>query len=482
MSAEIQPNLVGGAWRQGDGSAQVLHPTTGEIVGEVAIATQAQVEEAIASAAESASQVAKIPAYERAEILRKIASDIADGAQSLVATLVAEAGKPIDLARAEVVRAQETFGFAADELRAQRGESLDLGAARGGAGKWGVVRRFPVGPVAAITPFNFPMNLVAHKLAPAIATGCPVVLKPADKTPLTALGLARIILGAGWPPEALSVLNTTVERAAPLIDDPRIRLLSFTGSAQVGWALKARAGQKKVLLELGGDAAVIVSGRGPAPGEPEWDAMVARIAFGAFAFAGQVCVSVQRVFVERSRYDAFLGDLVATVASQIRVGPPEETGVVMSALIDDRAAEKTLAFVEDARSRGARLLTGGHREGRLFDPMVMVDVPPEARLACDEVFGPVVAIWPYDDLEEAFERVNSSPYGLQAGIYTRDLREANRAYEALEVGAVLVDEIPTWRVDQMPYGGVKASGFGREGLRDTLAEYTEPRLLVLPRA
>ena len=475
-------NLIAGVWCEGDSWTPVVHPFTGEVIETVAVATAEQVEEAIERSAQSMASLGELTAHDRAQILRAIATDIDGQSEALSATLSAEAGKPITQARGEVARASETFRFAAEELRSQRGETLELDAAKSGAGKWGVIRRFPVGPVSAITPFNFPLNLVAHKIAPAIATGCPIVLKPADKTPLSALALAKIILDAGWPPSALSVLNTTIERAAPLIDDPRMRLLTFTGSGAVGWALKARAGQKKVLLELGGDAAVIVSDRGPVPGEAQWDAMVRRIALGAFAYGGQVCISVQRVFVHASRYEAFVDSLVEAVHSHVRVGPPEDEGAVMSALIDDRAVEKTLAFVTDALDQGAKRLTGGHRAGRLFDPMVLVDVPADALLSCEEVFGPVVALWPYDTLDEAFERVNASPYGLQAGIYTHDLREANRAFEVLEVGAVLVGEIPTWRVDQMPYGGVKASGFGREGLKDTLAEYTEPRLCVLPRA
>lgn len=479
-------NLIGGVWCEGDGWTPVLHPFTGETLERVAVATAPQVELAIARAVTSMDTLRELTAHDRAQILRTIAASIHEQSQSLSATLSAEAGKPIAQARGEVARASETFRFAAEELRSQRGESLELDAAKSGAGKWGVIRRFPVGPVSAITPFNFPLNLVAHKIAPAIAVGCPVVVKPADKTPLSALALAKIIEDAGWPPGALSVLNTTIERAAPLVDDPRMRLLTFTGSGAVGWALRARAGHKKVLLELGGDAAVIVSDRGPAPGEADWNAMVRRIALGAFAYGGQVCISVQRVFVHASRYEAFVESLVDAVHTHVRVGPPEDEDAIMSALIDDRAVDKTQAFVADALARGAKLLTGGHREdegsGRLFDPMVMVNVPDDALLSREEVFGPVVALWPYDTLDEAFERVNASPYGLQAGIYTHDLREANRAFERLEVGAVLVGEIPTWRVDQMPYGGVKASGLGREGLKDTLAEYTEPRLCVLPRA
>ena len=481
-----QRNLIAGTWREGDAWISVTHPFTGEELERVAVATTDQVDEAIAAASASMETLRALTVYERAQILRAIADGIDAKAPSLSQTLSAEAGKPIAQERAEVTRASETFRFAAEEVRSARGESLELDAALSGAGKWGVIRRFPVGPVSAITPFNFPLNLVVHKIAPAIAAGCPVVLKPADKTPLSALALAKIIEDAGWPKGALSVLNTTVERTTPLVEDPRMRLLSFTGSGAVGWDLKARAGQKKVLLELGGDAAVIVSEGGPRPKTEAWDAMIRRVALGAFAYGGQVCISVQRVLVQASLYEAFVEDLVDAVHTHVRVGPPEDERAVMSALIDDRAVEKVQRFVSDALARGAKRLTGGHREGegsgRLFDPMVLVNVPQDALLACDEVFGPVVAVWPYETLDEAFERVNQSPYGLQAGIYTHDLREATRAFEELEVGAVLIGEIPTWRVDQMPYGGVKASGFGREGLKETLLEYTEPRLCVLPRS
>jgi len=332
-----------------------------------------------------------------------------------------------------------------------------------------------VGVVTAITPFNFPLNLVAHKMAPAIAAGCPLVLKPANKTPLTALNLARIVLESGWPPEALSVMNMGISEAALLVTDPRPRLLTFTGSAQVGWALKAQAGKKRVILELGGDAAVVVGSE-----VKDWDAMVRRIAFGAYAYGGQVCISVQRVLVPEAQHQRLQEDLLAVLPEEVKVGAPDQPGVTMSALIDDQAVAKVQAFVADAEARGAQRLVGGHREGRVFDPMVFTDVPPDSRLGCEEVFGPAVYLQPYGTYQEALDEVNRSPHGLQAGLYTADLDEINQAFTALEVGAVLVNEVPTWRVDHMPYGGVKDSGFGREGLRYAYEEYTEERMLVIP--
>lgn len=474
MASDVH-NLLAGRWVEGPTSEAVLDPYTGETLAEVPLASAAQVEEAIGKAEASQDTTRSLATWERAEILRNVAAGIEARALDLARTISAEAGKPLAFAQSEVARAVETFGFAADELRTWRDESLPLDAAPGGVGRWGITRRFPVGPVAAITPFNFPLNLVAHKLAPALATGCPVVHKPANATPLTALALGEIVLEAGWPPEALSVLNMAVSEAGPLSADPRLKLLSFTGSAQVGWQLKARAAHMRVLLELGGDGAVIVE-----PDVRDWDAMIARVAHGAFAYAGQVCISVQRVLVHRDIAERFEADLVAHVRSKIRVGAPSDEGVISSAMIDDRAADRVMATIADALDRGARCVLGGQRDGRVIQPCVLAHVPGDSLLGSEEVFGPVVTLSAYDDFEEALDRVNESKYGLQAGVFTSDLGRATRAFARLEVGAVVIGDVPTFRVDHMPYGGIKASGFGREGLKDTIGAYTEPRLLILP--
>ena len=468
-------NLVAGAWRDSDRVEAVLDPWSGETLAEVALATPAQLDEAIAAAHRATAVTGALPVWRRAEILRTIARGIEARHDELARTICAEAAKPIDYARGEAARALETFEFAADELRATRGEVIPLDASRRAEAKWGMTRRFPAGPVAAITPFNFPLNLVAHKLAPAIMAGCPVVLKPANKTPLSALILGEIVLEAGWPPDALSVLDLAIPDAGPLVEDPRLRVLSFTGSDAVGWALKGRARDKRVLLELGGDAAVIVEPDGAQ------DGLAARLAFGAFAYAGQVCISVQRVFAHASIYERLVADLVAESEGGVVVGAPTDPGVMMSCLVDDRAAEKVRGLVDASCDAGAVLRCGGPREGRRFAPMVLTDVPPTAPLSQVEAFGPVVCVSPYDTLEQAIAGANASRYGLQAGIFTSSLSAATRAFEGLEVGAVIVGDVPTWRVDHMPYGGVKASGSGREGLRYAYEEHTEPRLLVLPR-
>jgi acyl-CoA reductase-like NAD-dependent aldehyde dehydrogenase len=472
----VKPNLIAGRWQSASTATTVRSPHSGDVLAQVAEATPAQVDHAIARAHASRAEAAALPTWRRAEICRAVASAIAADADRLAQTLSAESAKPIDFATAEVARAVDTFTFAGEELRSARGEVIPLDAAKGGAGKWAMTRRFPAGVVSAITPFNFPLNLVAHKLAPALAAGCPIVLKPAGSTPLSALALAQIILDAGWPPEALSVLNAPAEVAGALVTDPRVALLTFTGSDAVGWQLKSQSGKKRVILELGGDAAVLVE-----PDAPDWDAMVARIAQGAFAYAGQVCISIQRVFVHQRVAERFTADLLDATKSRVRVGAPEQTGVTMSSLIDDRAVAKVQRLIGDAEAAGARRLTGGHREGRLFDPMVLTDVPATSELAHTELFGPGVVVTPYADFSEALAQVNQSRFGLQAGVFTQRIDRATEAFETLEVGAVLVNEIPTFRVDHMPYGGVKDSGLGREGLRYAIAEYTEERMLSLPR-
>ena len=470
----MDPILVGGRWVTADRAKIVRAPHSWEPLAELALASAAQVEQAIDVPFRACPVAAALPSWRRAEILLRIAEALRADAEPMARTICQEAAKPIDLARGEVARAAETFTFAAHELQARRGESIPLDASPGGIGKFAMTHLAPIGLTAAITPFNFPLNLVAHKLAPAIAAGCPIVHKPASSTPLTALRLAHVILEAGWPPEALSVIYAAGAEAQPLATDERIALLSFTGSDEVGWRLKAISGRKHICLELGGDAALIVE-----PDLADWDRAVRRTAAGAFAYAGQVCISVQRVLVHRSIHDRFLADLVDATRNTVRVGPPEEPGVLSSSLIDDGAADRVADWVAQAQATGATLHCGGRRgEGRLFDPMVLTEVSRMTPLGCQEAFGPIVTVSPYDDLDEAFATVNASRYGLQAGIFTSDLRKAHRALTTIEAGAVVVGDVPTFRVDHMPYGGVKNSGFGREGLRYALREYTTERLLV----
>ena len=387
---------------------------------------------------------------------------------------MAEAGKPIRLARAEVDRAVLTFRTAAEETSRMGGESIPLDLMEGSEGHWGLAQRFPVGPVLAVTPFNFPLNLVAHKLAPAMAAGCPVILKPALETPFTALALGEVILKAGWPDEALAVLPLSNVDTAWLAErEDGIKLVSFTGSAKVGWELKAHSGRKRVLLELGGNAALIVCGDWP-----DLDEAAQRTARAAFGYAGQSCISVQRVFVERSVFQTFLWK-VAEAAALLGTGDPSVETTEVGPLIRLADAERVEAWIKEAVAGGAKLAAGGECHGSVVTPAILTGTKSGMKIRDEEVFGPVVAIEPYDDFEDALAEVNHSRYGLQAGLLTRDIGRILTAYRELEVGTLIVGDTPTWRLDPMPFGGVKDSGLGREGIRSAIDEMTEPRILVV---
>ncbi|MGZ4819389.1 MAG: aldehyde dehydrogenase family protein, partial [Terriglobales bacterium] len=339
-------------------------------------------------------------------------------------------------------------------------------------GRWGIVKRFPLGPISAITPFNFPLNLVAHKLAPAIACGCTMVLKPPPQDPLSALMLAELVQHAGWPDGALNVLTLRNDDAAPLITDERIKLLSFTGSTAAGWELKKKAGKKRVVLELGGNAGCIVHG------DADLKLAAERCVAGGFGYAGQTCISVQRIFVERKAVREFTEQLVAG-AKKLKVGDPMDATTDVGPMIREADAVRATEWIEEAVAAGAKVLCGGHRKGLFVEPTVLTETRPNMLVNCMEVFAPVVTVEPYDDFAEALRRLNDSPWGLQAGLFTRDARLIFRAFEELQVGAVIAGDIPTWRMDQMPYGGVKDSGMGREGLKYAIEEMTERKLLVM---
>ncbi len=447
-------------------------PYDGAMVARVHTATPWHLEQAIDAATQAAAATRALPAHQRASILRAIARGIADDADAFATIIALEAAKPIRQARIEVQRSIATFNAAADEAVRSADEALRLDATAGGEGREGFVRRFPIGPVAAITPFNFPLNLVAHKVAPAIAAGCPFIVKPASQTPGAALALAQLIATTAWPRGACSVLPLPARDAAPLVEDPRLRLVSFTGSPAVGWAIKARAGRKKVVLELGGNAGCIVHD------DADLAFAAARCAVGGFSHAGQSCISVQRIFVARSIYAAFLDELLPRVAA-LRVGHPLDEQADLSALIDHREAARVAEWFAEARAAGARFPVGGTVAGGCVAPTVITDAAPGLAVNCAEVFAPVVTVQPYDDIDMALAQVNDSDFGLQAGVFTNDLRRAWRAFQTLEVGGVIINDVPTWRIDPMPYGGIKASGFGREGLRYAIESMTEPRLLVL---
>lgn len=466
-------SFIGGTERAGHETVDIRSPFSGEVVGRVHLASVAQVESAIEVGKAATTTMASLSGQQKRAILQGVASILREGEAEFAALICAEAGKPISLARAEVQRAIDTFTFAAEEVPNLAGSNVDLASAAPGQGRFGIVRRFPVGLVSAITPFNFPLNLVAHKIAPAIAAGCPILVKPAPQAPLSAFALAHACAQAGLPAGGVGVVLCRVEDAEPLISDPRVHLLTFTGSAAVGWQLKAAAGHKRVLLELGGNAAAIVHE------DADIDFAAARVAQGAFAYAGQSCISVQRVLVHQSRIAAFTEALLAHIAADVASGDPEDPRVVCGPVIDDNAADRLEAWIAEALAGGARTLLPGGRRGLVLSPMVLQDVPHHARLNWAEAFGPVLNVAPFETLQSAIAEVNDSRFGLQAGLFTDSLAAVWQAYESLQVGALIHNDVPTFRVDHMPYGGVKDSGLGREGPREAIWEYTEPRLLAL---
>jgi glyceraldehyde-3-phosphate dehydrogenase (NADP+) len=453
---------------------EILSPHNGEPVSEVQFAGPREIESAMAAAGRAAVTMRQLPIHERAAILSRMAGAIDAQHEQLAAAIRDEAAKPQKLAAGEAKRCAKTFENAAEECkRMADGEGVGLDSVPAGEGRYGIIRRFPLGPVLGISPFNFPLNLSAHKVAPAIAAGCPVVLKPASQTPSAAVMMGRIAVEAGLPPEAISVLPCDRKTADAMVDDDRFRLITFTGSPEVGWALKRRADKKRVVLELGGNAAALVGE------DADLDWAVPRLAAGAFAYAGQVCISVQRIFVAAAVYRTFVERLVERTRERVNVAPPTDPDCILSAMIDTSNAERIVDWIRAAEQGGARLLCGGERQGNIVTPAVLTGVAPSADVACREAFGPIVTVDPFDSWDEAIHRVNDSAYGLQAGVFTNDLAAVWRCFNEIEVGAVIHNDYPTFRVDMMPYGGVKDSGFGREGLRWSIADMTEERMLAL---
>ena len=474
------PGPVPGGWVDGErvaGSTTVtVADPDGRPVAQVAAPDAADVERAVAGAAAALAECAGTSAHQRAEALRGLAGRLLGRAEEMAATITAESGKPISWSRAEVTRAARTFSWAAEEAVRWSGELQRLDTDPASAGRQAVTRRFPRGPVLGITPFNFPLNLAAHKVAPALAVGAPIVVKPAPKTPLSALLLGELMAGCDLPRGSWSVLAVPDDRAGALVADPRLPVVSFTGSGPVGWRIKQQAPRKHVTLELGGNAAALVCADWSGDDELAWAA--GRVALFANYQAGQSCIAVQRVFVDRSLYRRFLDALVPAVAA-LQVGDPWDERTDVGPLIDVASAERVAGWVADAVSAGARVLTGGGRDGALLQPAVLVDVPRDSAVACQEVFGPVVVVEPVDGLDDGLRRVDDSRFGLQAGVFTHDLQTAFRAHRELSVGGVVVGDVPSFRAEQMPYGGLKESGVGREGVRSAMEDYTEPRVLVL---
>jgi len=469
------PLVLGGEPREGAEWMTVRSPYDGREVLRVARGGPAELEAAAATAHRAAPAMAALPPAERAAILERAAALIGERREELAQVLCEEAGKPIALARVEAERCRDTFTASALVARRPELEALDLGGFPSGVGRLGLVRRVPVGPVLAITPFNFPLNLVAHKLAPAVAAGCPVVLKPASQTPGPALLLAGILAEAGLPAGGLSVIPSRGADAEMLATDERFALVSFTGSMAVGWRLKELAWRRRVALELGGNAAVVVE-----PDIADEDDVARRIVAAAYGFAGQSCISVQRILVHEHRYLSMRRAL-AEAAAAVAHGDPGHEGVICGPLIDEANAERVTSWIGEARQAKGRLLAGGERSGNVITPTLLEEVPHEQPVVADEVFGPVACLDAYEDFEQALLMVNDSRYGLQAGIFSNDTTKLQLAWERLEVGAVIHNDVPTWRSDPMPYGGVKGSGIGREGPTFTYREMTEERMLVLKR-
>ena len=462
---------IGGEWVETGDWLDVASPYSGETVGRVAKAAAGEARRAV-DAAEAAMRE-PLPAHKRAEILVRVAGHLGKRHDEVARTISDEAGKPMKAARVEAKRAMSTYTFAAVEARKLAGEMVPMDASRAGEGKLAFTLRQPIGVVGAISPFNFPLNLVAHKLAPALAAGCAVVLKPASQTPLSALLLAELETEAGLPPGWLNVVvGPASEIGDVLIEDARVKAITFTGSGGVGWQLAERAPRKRVNLELGNSTPVVIAA------DAEIDAAAQSMAANAFSFAGQSCISVQRIYVERPAYDQFLDGFLPRVES-LKLGDPADEETDVGPVIDGDARERILDWINEARRQGARILTGGDQEDDLIRPTVIADASPDLKVNCQEVFGPVCTVTPFDSLDEAIELANGTPYGLQAGIFTRSVETALRAARELEFGGVTVNEAPTFRADQMPYGGVKDSGNTREGPAYAVRELTEEKLVVI---
>jgi glyceraldehyde-3-phosphate dehydrogenase (NADP+) len=475
MTTEVRapsvPIYLAGEFVEAGTPLEVRDPATGELVATTFQAGPDELERAIAAAVGGFAQTRRLASYERRDALAHVAACIERDAEELATLLTRESAKPIKDARAEVARGALTFRTAAEEALRINGEWLPLDWAPANRGRHGIVRRYPIGPVAGISPFNFPLNLAAHKVAPAIAAGCSIVLKPPSKDPLTMLRIARYLAETDLPAGAVSILPMDRPTGDRMVSDERFKLLSFTGSPSVGWKMKADAGKKKVVLELGGNAGAIVD----ETADLEW--AVERLVYGSFAYAGQVCISVQRIYVVREIYAEFERRFTERVG-RVKVGNPLDPETDLGPMVDEAAVERTHRWVQEAIDDGARALVAGRPDGRWYTPTVLVDVPRDAMICSEEAFAPVVNLFPVDSFADALAAINDSRFGLQCGVFTASLDHTLLAHDELEVGGIIVNDVPTWRTDAMPYGGVKESGLGREGLRWSIEDMTEPRLLA----
>ena len=464
--------FIDGSWLEGNEQQTIRSPWNGEVVGIMARGGAAEVEAAITAATGAAAACSELPVYERATILEKVKQGISDHEEQFARLLALEAGKPLRSGRAEVQRAIHTFELAAEESKRLTGEVLPLDLRPWGKGRTGFLVHEPLGAVASITPFNFPLNLVAHKLAPAMAAGNSIVHRPASQTPFSSILLAELIEQAGWPCGGLNLITCAAADAAPLATDPRLQLLTFTGSPAVGWKLQKMAERKRVALELGGNAGVIVHS------DCDLDYVIQAITVAGFGYAGQSCIAVQRVFVEQSIRELFQERLLKAVGELV-CGDPLDATTDVGPMISTEEAIRATGWVDEAVSAGARKLCGGKREGSMMLPTILTDTDPAMLVNCAELFAPVITLESYSDFAEAVERVDDSRYGLQAGVFTRDLERIKMAVSGIKAGGVIINDVPTWRIDHMPYGGIKDSGNTREGVRWALREMTREKFIAV---
>jgi acyl-CoA reductase-like NAD-dependent aldehyde dehydrogenase len=474
MSERAYQYYCAGEWRSSSQRLEVTNPYDGSVVGVTSFATDSDLEHAIVEAERAFETLRYMPTYERAGALTKLAALLEERQEEIALLIAREAGKPLRDARVEAMRGVFTIQIAAEEAKRMHGEMIPLDLLPSSKGRFGVTRKVPIGPIAGISPFNFPLNLALHKIAPAIASGNPIILKPPTHDPLTMLTFAEMVDQLDLPKGSVSIMPMDRTVGDRLVTDDRFKLLSFTGSPDVGWNMKSRAGKKKVVLELGGNAGVAIDD------DADVDNAVARVRAGAFAYAGQVCISVQRVYVHQDRYDEFCHKLTAAVQT-IKTGDPVDPDTELGPMIDEKAARRIDDWVQTAVSEGARVLTGGRANGRFYEPTVIVDAPSEAFVCSREAFAPIVTVFPVPDWPTALSKINDSVFGLQAGVFTSNIEHAMQAFDTLEVGGVIINDIPVYRIDHMPYGGVKDSGLSREGLRYAIEDMTETRLLVVNR-
>lgn len=471
MAAEY-PIYLCGRWEKTADILEVRSPYDNHLIGKTWKAGTDEIASAIKGSVAAFKRTKILPLYEKAEKLKHITDSMKDNQEEIASVLSAEAGKPITAARAEVSRAILNFTDVTEECKRIRGEHMPLDFEPGSKNRWGIIRRFPIGPILAISPFNFPLNLVCHKVAPALAAGNTIILKPASQTPLTSLLLARLIDDAGWPEGTISVLPMDSSHAHLLVEDERLKMLTFTGSPEIGWKLKSQAGKKKVTLELGGNAGVIVHH------DADIELAAARCAYGGFILSGQNCISVQRIYLHDDIYNKFLDVFIPKVEA-LKVGDPANDKTDIGPLIHPDETMRVINWLDEAKNQGAEVLTGGKLSGNIVTPTVVTNVQPDMKISCREIFAPVVNIYRYSDIDQALNEVNNSEFGLQAGLFTNDARIIFKAYDILEVGGVIAGDVPTYRIDPMPYGGIKNSGNGREGARFAIEDMTEPKLLVM---